>query len=374
MWHRGSTHFFPGKRFSSSCRSNGMGPCSCRPLCRSRCRMSCRAHVTETCSRWSSARSNCSTLPPCSVPMEQQRPNPEAAFSLVELLVAAAIGAVVIAATAIGFAVISNAVTRGGRIDVELPGNTHANLFGGAGDYITMWPNPNYAEAAKARLLRDKLMEDVSAATAVFALGRNAQWTNNRIAVLNLTVTNDLRGLAFPEGFRKLLVSEGMAGAATFLTNQTGPLTATNATIFVLGGLESQSILAGASNSLRVVATYEVDFVSTTSPPGTYASVRRYVGGNAKPTDYYHSFYPGEDNGTGGFRPLAVNFGRAALGGTYNVAPNHPFTFLWWPDPLVTRLGGAPVPVAGSPPLRSAYTNMAGRTSLFTIVPMFPGQ
>jgi len=299
-------------------------------------------------------------------------------FSLVELLVAAAIGAAVITAAVVAFAVVSGASTRGGRVDVQLPGQTHTQLYGSAASYVTVWPNPNYAEAAKARLLRDKLMEDASTATAVFALGRDAPWTNARVgAVTNLLASTDLRDFATPAGFRQLLATNNVPGAAIFSTNQTGPLTTTNATIFVVGSLESQNFAAGSTNrnSLNMVATYEVDFVPTTVPSGTYVSVRRYDPDNGSvPTDYYHVFYPGEDNGGNGFRPLAVHFARQAAGGAYAAAPNHPFTFIWWPDPLVSRLHGGAVPSAGGSPLRSAYSNMAGRTSLFTVVPTFPGQ
>jgi len=292
---------------------------------------------------------------------------------MVELLVAAAIGAAVITAAAIGFAVVSGASTKGGRIDVQLPGSTHSALYGTGASYVTMWPNPSYAQAAKARLLRDKLMEDVSAGTAVFCLGRNGSG-GSRPAQIPITSSDwyDLRVCATPASFRQLLVDNNIGGAGAFAADQTGPLSTVNASIFVVGGLLSQD---AGNNTLRMVATYEVDFIATTSPPGTYASVRRYDPDDASvPTDYYHVFYPGEDNGGGGFRPLAVFFGRQQAGGTYNIAPNHPFTFVWWPDPLVSQLSGASVPSAGGSPMRSAYANMAGRTSLFTVLPAFPGQ
>jgi len=292
---------------------------------------------------------------------------------MVELLVAAAIGAAVITAAAIGFAVVSGASTKGGRIDVQLPSGMHSSMYGNAASYVTMWPNPSYVQAAKARLLRDKLVEDASAATAVFCLGRNGAG-GSRPAQIPITSSSwqDLRSCATPENFRQLLVDNSIDGAGAFAPSQAGPLSTVNATIFVVGGLQSQD---AGNNTLRMVATYEVDFVATSSPAGTYASVRRYDPDNASvPTDYYHVFYPGEDNGDGGFRPLGVFFGRQQAGGTYNIAPNHPFTFIWWPDPLVSQLSGGNVPTVGGSPIRSAYANMAGRTSLFTVLPTFPGQ
>lgn len=289
------------------------------------------------------------------------------------MLLAAALGAAVITAAVIGFASVSGISTRGGRVDVALPGATHASLYGSAATYVTMWPNPSYTEAAKARSLRDKLMEDVSAATAVFCLGRSGAGSV-RPAQISISSSSwgDLRSCATPASFRQFLIDNGVSGASGFSENQSGPLGTANASIFVLGGLASQG---AGNNTLRMVATYEVDFVATTSPAGIYATVRRYgPGSSTVPTDYYHAFYPGEDNGTGGFRPLAVFFGRQAAGGTYDVAPNYPFTFIWWPDPLVSKLGGSTVPATGGSPLRSAYANMAGRTSLFTVLPAFPGQ
>lgn len=296
-------------------------------------------------------------------------------FTLAEVLIAAAIGAAVITAAAIGFAVVSGASLRGGRVDVQLPGNTYANLYGNNADYVTVWPNPNYSEAAKARALRDKLMEDVSASTAVFCLGRNGTWTNARPGSVEFPGTTDLRNFSTPTAFRQFLVTNNVPGASGFATNQSGVSSATNMTVFVVGGLASSDFSTNANNSLRLVATYELDFVPATSPAGIYASVRRYDPdeGNV-PTDFYHCFYPDEANGSDGFRPLRVYFGRQGLGGVYDIAPNQPFNFLWWPDPLVSQLGGAAVPAAGGSPLRSAYSNMAGRTSLFSVVPAFPGQ
>lgn len=304
----------------------------------------------------------------------RKRNSPASAFSLAEVLVAAAVAAIVVTAAAIGFAVISGASTRGGRIDVRLPGSTHSAFYGVGATYVTVWPNPSYSEAAKARLLRDKLMEDASAATAVFCLGRNGAG-GIRPASISFDAGLDFRNYSTPAGFRQFLIERGVTGAGVFAEDQAGRLETINATIFVVGSLASQRIQAGEMNSISMVATYEVDFVSTSDPAGIYASVRRYSPqDSAVPTDSYHAFYPDEANGFDGFRPLAVHFGRQALGGNYNIAPNHPFTFVWWPDPLVSRLGGPAIPSEGGLLPRAAYANMAGRTSLFSVLPTFPGQ
>jgi hypothetical protein len=295
------------------------------------------------------------------------------AFSLAEMLVAVAIAAAVLTAAAIGFAVVSGASIRGGRIDVVLPGSAHADLYGTASAFVSIWPNPNYAEAAKARILREKLLEDVSAGTAVFCLGRNGAG-GVRPAAITFNAARDFRNLATPAGFRQLLIDSGLAGG-NFAESAGGRLETINASIFVAGSLDSQTFDADDQNTLRFIATYEVDFVATSNPPGTYASVRRFgPESGAVPTDYYHAFYPDEANGSDGFRPLAVHFGRPGTGGGYDIAPNHPFLFLWWPDPLFSRLGGEAVPAAGGTPWRASYANMADRTALFTVVPVFPGQ
>lgn len=297
-------------------------------------------------------------------------------FTLVELLVAASLGAIAITAAVIGFIVISSNATRGGRVDVRLPEEVQNLFYGSADEYVTMWPNPNYAEAARARLLRERLLEDVQSACAVFCLGRN-EHNGVRLSTINFDAGTDMREVTTPAAFLQFLVDAGAVAENIFSAEQNGVLNTANASIFVVGGLATQENTAGATNALQVLATYEVDFVATTDPVGIYASVRRYSPESLNvPTDFYHAFYPGEDNGVDGFRPLSVFFGRTGSGQGYDIAPNHPFAMIWWPDPLISALGGSMVPSAVDPQAgpRSAYSNMAGRTSLFTVLPIFPGQ
>jgi hypothetical protein len=177
----------------------------------------------------------------------------------------------------------------------------------------------------------------------------------------------DFREVTSPGAFRDTF--EGQLEA--FPSGQEGALNwARNASIFVLGTLDN---VLQSSNNLAVLAVYEVDFVSTSEPAGgTFASVRRFSGtNNAVPTDYYHAFYPGEGNGANGFRPIGAFFPRAAAGGgAFGAATNLPFSFVWWPDPLVSKLEGDSVPSASGVP--SSYANMAGRTGLFFVLPTFP--
>lgn len=297
------------------------------------------------------------------------RPRSNSGFTLAEILIAAAIGAGLIAAAIIGFATISQAPGRGGRVDVYLPPSVLLNFYGSGftNSYVTLAFNPNYFQGVEARRIKDRFLADVSSSTAVFCLGRNQQVaTNNRADRLWFTNEIDFRTNATPQQFRNFLVActNDLNAAALFPAVQPAVLTnMTNLSVFLLGGLVPTT--QEGTNAMTVVATYEVDFVPATSPSGTYATVRRYSGTNLAPTDFYHLFYPDQSNAPNGFRPLAAFFPRLTNG-----AANTPFYFVWWPDPLVQSLTNASAPGTGIP---GAYTNMAGRTSLFFAVPAFPG-
>ena len=297
-------------------------------------------------------------------------------FTLVELLVAAAIGAALIGAAVVGFGVISSLPLRQGTVNVSLPSGVIANFYGTNFASLTLGPNPNYFQAAQARRMKDRLMSDVAASSAVFCLGRNVSGSPAlRPAEIAVPARTDFRSHSTPSTFRAFLASADAALGSAFPEQQDGALrSTTNASIYVVGTLASVS---DYTNRLAVLATYEMDFVPSVEPAGgTVASVRRYSGTNTSvPTDYYHVYYPGATNGSDGFRPLAAFFGRAAADEDDNdpfaVAVNQPFTFVWWPDPLVSLLGGAQVPAA-STNARANYSNMADRTSLFFVLPAFP--
>lgn len=299
----------------------------------------------------------------------QSHPKSRSGLTFVEVLVAAVIGAAVLAAAVIAYGTITRAPGSVDRIDVTLPGGVQDGLYNDGGSYITVGAAPNYWEAVKAREMKDLLDEDLSKASAVFCLGRNGHFTGVRPNVLNVPDFQDFRNVATPAQFLAFLQAGEPGLATAFSGPASGPLAGTHLTIFVLRQLGSTS---QTGNAMEVQAIYEVDFVSALSPSGTFASVRRYDGGSA-PTHYYHVFYPGDANTTNPFRPLAVFFGRAARPspGAYDLAPNHPFTFVWWPDPLVSFLGDRATGSAAQLP-RSGYANMAGRTSLFFVLPTFP--
>lgn len=291
------------------------------------------------------------------------------AFTIVEILVAAVIGVAVITAAVVGFGVIANLSSESGSVNVTLPPGAIADLYGAGSSFITVGANPNYFQGAQARLLKDRLVKDAAASTAIFCLGRNFRGSSSiRPSSLSVSQGLDFRNVASPSDFRSAF--SGQLGS--FPAGQSGALTwANNVSIFVLGTLDN---VAQATNNLSVIAIYEVDFVPTSTPSGgTFASVRRFSGTNsAVPTDYYHAYYAGEVNGSDGFRPLAAFFPRTSTGGggAFAVATNHPFSFAWWPDPLVSKLGAGAVQSGGSVP--GSYTNMAKRTGLFFVLPAFP--
>jgi hypothetical protein len=308
--------------------------------------------------------------------MRQPTNRTSAALTLVELLVAAAIGAAVISAAVIGFGIVAQSPLRQALVNVTLPTGVIENFYGTNLPSLTLGANPNYFQAAQARRMKDRLMADVSASSAVFCLGRNVSGAPRlRPDELAVPPATDFRMHSTPSAFRDFLVLVDSDFGDVFPAAQHGALLdVTNATVYCLGTLASVSDF---TNRMTVLATYEVDFVPSVEPAGTVASVRRYSGtNNAVPTDYYHVFYPGELNGGDGFRPVAAFFGRQAASAEGNDpfarAVNQPFTFLWWPDPLMSRLGGPAIPAVASDSARANYTNMAGRTSFFFVLPAFP--
>lgn len=314
--------------------------------------------------------------------MKKNKLDPSSAFTFPELLVAVAVAAMLITAAVIGFSTVARVPTRGGRVDVSLDTAVLTNFYGPSfsGSYVTMALNPNYFQGVEARRLKDRLMTDVSSATAVFCLGRNRQVRSwERPSQLEVKPDTDFRNVATPWAFANFLTNTpALADASSiFAGNTNGVLSQTNSSLFLLGGL--QSTVQGGTNKLDVIATYEVDFVPANAPAGTYATVRRYAGTNAVPTDFYHLFYPDESNtGSDAFRPLAAFFARSASTGTAlqiaGVTNNSPFTFVWWPDPLSSSLSNRSTISWGTgAAVRSNYANMGGRTSLFFVIPTFPG-
>lgn len=297
-----------------------------------------------------------------------------AGMTFVEVLVASAIAAAVIVVAVIGFGTIASLPQKAGRIDVSLPGGVHAALYGEESTYITVSPNPSYYEGVQAAEMRARLHEDVAAASAVFCLGRNGSG-GVRPSSLPVPAGTDFRTNSSPQAFRNFLVASVPNAGTIFPSGQRGVLNHTNATLFVLSGLENTTT---GTNSLFVISTYEMDVLEVTDPPGLFVTVRRFSTA-ARPTHYFHLFYPEGTATASDFTPWATFFERSALPAEgnstvdlYKVAPNHPFTFLWWPDPLVEAPGRLPSSTAGTGTTREGYIDAAGRTSLFFVLPAFP--
>ena len=295
---------------------------------------------------------------------ELPRENPgRSGFTFVEILVALCIGAMVVAAVAMAYgSIVLHGPIRTRSENVSISAAVFQNFYGVSQDTVAVSQAPDYGSAAMAESMREKFHSDVSSAIAVFCLGRNGL---SSAAMRLSTLTNAGRTNVSPEDFRALIDA-----SATVFTSYTGAMSATNSSTYVLG----RSTNASAVN---VRAIYETDLLTTSSPAGVYASVRRYEGTTL--TDYYHVFYPGDTNA---FRPLAVFFVREALdigsasADTYRHAANRPFYFLWWPDPTVATLADRMTEsfsnTNGLYEPRAHYYQMSGKTSFFFVVPAFP--
>jgi len=280
------------------------------------------------------------------------------AFTYVETLVALSIGAAVLTVVVISYsAILGGNIARQSAENVVvadrsvLYGYTDTNA-------IAVGFSPNFGASAMAEGLRENFLEDVSRGVAVYCLGRDGRSTDAstmRPNSLTLPVSTNARTLT-PDAFLGLL-SESVSGASGVFTSFPAPTSATNTSsltnanlsVFILGA-------TGNSTSIPINAIYETDMITTTSPPGTYASVRRFQGTTC--TAYYHVFFPNE---TSSFAPQAEYFPRG-----YTSEVKRPFYYIWWPDPAAPRLAQGTNP---SPPYRHS---MAGRTSFFFVVPVFP--
>jgi hypothetical protein len=314
--------------------------------------------------------------------------NRNAAFSLVELLVAVALAAALLTVAVIIFqSLVANGGTRTSIGDVTV--GPALNTFYGGG--VTISGNcafsPSYGCVAQAEIVRSQFIIDLQSASAVYCLGRNGV---NAFRANSIPVASSFRGdsLDTPEAFRQLLASAVPSTASTFIAYR-GASTATNASIFLLSPSTS-------ATTLSVLAIYDIDLTPTTSPGGTYVSVKRYgivqasgsvpataTDGLLKITDHYDIFYPTPDGTTvptTAFNPLVVCFERAVRAGTVEgdtidrlkKAAERPFYFVWWPDPAAHTLEAMSAPAYSASDPRAAYSAMGGRTAFFFVVPMFP--
>lgn len=272
-------------------------------------------------------------------------------FSYVEMLVALSILAMVATIAVIAYSsILSHRPASIQSEEVIIAGNALLSFYALNTDRISVARAPSYSAAAQAESMREQLYEDVNSAVAVFCLGRNGV---NQDRMTNIAVPSsfDGRTITNPMTFRALLPN-----LPNYTATTSNAVRARNSTLFIIQPSASISQLA-------VRAIYETDMIATITPPGVYATVRRYVGSTL--TSYYHVFYPsiGGAIATNTFSPLAMFYPR-----DLSVGRPKPFTLVWWPDPASPRL---PAISSGSDS-RDGFTNMAGQSSLFFVIPTFP--
>jgi hypothetical protein len=296
------------------------------------------------------------------------------------MAVAAGIAATVMTTAALvmgGIGLQSRRLTTYGSIELgnQLVSNYYPNLSGTKVDAYTA---PNYGRAASADMLRAQFWNDINNASAVYCLGRTNPNTI-RSGYIPFDNSLDGRDLDTPEAFR-LHLANVLTQSSLIFQSWRGVSAYDNGSIFII----QPSIV---SNFLAVRAVYDIDVKATTSPPGTYVSVKRFS--QNKLTDYYDVFYAAHSSAAP-FKPMfALHERRARLRhseGTaidnYKVAADMPFYFVWWPDPASpvlskqTNTGDASLGTIGAGDLNPlpGYGDMAGRTSYFFTVPMFPSQ
>lgn len=298
------------------------------------------------------------------------------AFSLVEMVIASGLAAMVFTVGALSFRVITSqqrsSVTYG---SIGIGKDAAVNYYGKPETVtkIDAYFAPNYGRATNADLMREQFNDDISQASAIYCLPRSGLSTV-RPSSISLPLSTDGRSIDTPEKFRVLLEAAYplLASVHTPYTCYDGS-ESPNLSIYIL-----QPSFSTAAETLIITAIYEIDLQAVSDPAGTYASVRRYSFSIL--TDVYDVFYPDEEDATA-FNPLVINFERdiRIVSGIddgkdmFRIAKQEPFYFIWWPDPAVPSLDGdsAVTSYPATDP-RSIYATMGGRTSYMFTVPMFP--
>jgi hypothetical protein len=296
------------------------------------------------------------------------------------------------------------------------------NLPAATEDPYSTWTAPNLGLQARADEARDLFNKDIESAVGVFCFARNApiqvaglaQVNNNENRRINYTFplargvannipVNGITGLVdntfgridTPSGFYNLIISNDNPGAGTRAATYLSPLdntgeqvTEPNASIFIVGptpGIISTTDRnvgnpANATQSLRILAIWEIDFIDLTTEEGILASVRRYsnslvdVNGNpsiyalGEPTVEYSVIFSESnsydtDLNVNSFGPVFRAYMRT-LANQYNgPVPNNvrnPFYVIWWPDPASPNLISAINDTANGNVYRYINNNAAG--------------
>ena len=307
-------------------------------------------------------------------------------FSLVELAYVSAMSVSVLGAAVLAFRAISVQQTKSTNYGRVAIGSANLQNFYGLRNTSSFntWFAPNYGRSIRAEEMRELFHADVETASAVFGLPRAGRSSVRPTAVALPASTPGLQ-VDTPAAFLSVLAaSESAAGTVFSSYRGLPPTTASNGSFFIV-----QPSLNTEPNQLTVRSVWEIDFVpvigTTTTPGGTYATVRRYVGTTL--THYYDTFYKDDASG---FGPVMVHFERAArasggpsataTGEAFKRAAGQSFYFMWWPDPGAPNLrpsgGATPTDLNGtaiaSSDFRAGYASHYGQTGLFFVVPMFP--
>lgn len=293
------------------------------------------------------------------------------------MLVSISMSAIFLGAAALVFSSISVNSKRLTRVlEVSIGETTKRNFYDQSGSTVRVYSAPNYGRAAFAQTFRDLMMEDAFDSSAIYCLPRNIDNTI-RPEFLRYEAGDDGAELPRPrldtsEAFRSFLaISEPTsAGIYDQPIRSVPPTDRPQASIYMLCPETDNGYI-------RVHAVYEIDLVPTSSPAGSYATVRRYKNGSL--THYYDIFF--EAGSGNAFAPLFVTFekeSRSAVNeGTsldrFKIAEGNPFHLIWLPDPSINPYN-EPVWTAVDPATspRAAYEHMAGKTSFLVALPMFP--
>ncbi len=298
-------------------------------------------------------------------------------WTFVEMLVAVALSAVFLGAASLVYASINvNSKRLATVVTVNIGDSNKQAFYGQSGATLGAYAAPNYGRAAFAQDFLSLIREDLENASIAHCLPRQAvnsirpEFLRYEAGDTGSTVVPPR--LDTPEAFRSFLISVEPTAAAIYDTaiRNVPPTNRPNTTLFILMPDTNPGYL-------RVKAVYEIDYTTTTSPSGTYASVRRYKNGSL--THYYDVFF---ETGTGtlpipSFVAFESTARRAVNEGTsidrFKIAGWVPFYFIWLPDPSINphKVANATGTAAASSPL-AAYEHLASRSALSLVVPMFP--
>ena len=289
-------------------------------------------------------------------------------FTLVEMLVAAALAAACFSAVALLYQSITvNQKRVASVIEVNIGSGKVDNYFNVSGSTIRVNQAPNYGRVAFAEELREIFWDDAESSAAVFCMTRDDINTIRPSSIPFLSA-NPPR-IDTPNGFRTLLAAN-FAGAAGLFQTYRGKPAGKNASIFIIDHTDDP-------DNMPVRAVYDIDFDTPTGKTGTYASVKRFQYGVL--TNYYDCYF---EQGTGSaFAPVFVHFERQTRRSTVEAdaiqrlkhGPGQPFYMIWWPDPGMPHLErAAAVPTFGVTDPRIDYAHMGGRTALTFVVPAYP--